>query len=83
MTTELIEKHVEQSHKNNSIIHVHFKDRNMVSGFVVKGNDYNELKAKNFWRIVGESNLEQWQRTKDVNLTRLFNGISFTKITGK
>ncbi len=83
MTTELIEKHVEQSHKNNTIINVHFKDRNMVTGFFVKGNDYDELKAKNFWRIVGEANMEQWQRTRDINLTRLFNGISFTKLSGK
>lgn len=83
MTTELIEKHAEQSHKNKSVIHVHFKDRNMVTGFFVKGNDYDELKVKNFWRIVNAAQIEQWESTRDVNLTRLFNGISFTKITGK
>jgi len=43
--------------------------------------DYNELKSKNFWRIVSNQHVSKWEETKDINLTRLFNGASFTRLS--
>jgi hypothetical protein len=45
--------------------------------------DYDELKSKNFWRIVSNSHLDEWKQTKDINLTRVFNGVSFTRLSDK
>ncbi len=63
------------------VVNVHFKDRSTVTGLFVNHRDYDELKAKNFWRVVNVKNMKQWEQTGDVELSRLFNGASFTKLT--
>lgn len=63
------------------VVNVHFKDRSTVTGLFVNLRDYDELKAKNFWRVVNVKNMKQWEQTGDVELSRLFNGASFTKLT--
>ena len=45
--------------------------------------DYNDLKAKNFWRIVPENNIEGWKKSKDMNLARIFNGQEFTRLAAE
>jgi hypothetical protein len=81
MTPEMIEKIVENAQRKNALVRIQFKDRNTVSGTFIQGVDYEELKPKNFWRIVNESNLQEWKQTKNINLSRLYNGASFTKIS--
>jgi len=44
-------------------------------------DDYVELKSKNFWRIVPSSRLEEFKSTKDMSLSRLFNGTEFTRLS--
>ena len=81
MTNDVIEKFVEKkSHKDN-LVAIHFKERSTVKGLFIQLNDYKELKAKNLWRIVSSMNVDEWRKTKDANLTRIFNGISFTRLT--
>lgn len=53
----------------------------MLGIFVSAGNDYEDLKSKNFWRIITESNIENWKKTHDMNLIRIFNGAEITKLT--
>lgn len=81
MTSEQIEKYVETSKRKNSKVSIHFKDRQTVSGVFIEGNDYSELKSKNLWRIVIETKYSQWKQNKDINLSRIFNGISFTRLS--
>jgi hypothetical protein len=81
MTTDIIEKYVENKDRKNAFINVHFKERNMVSGLFVQGTDYEELKHKNFWRIVSKANAKDWKETKNINLARLYNGGSFTRLS--
>jgi hypothetical protein len=52
-----------------------------VKGVFIRNNDYDELKSKNFWRIVSESKLEEWKKTKDSSLARIFNGAEFTRLS--
>jgi len=47
----------------------------------IKGNDYQDLRSKNFWRIVTNANIELWEKTRDVNLARIFNGAEFTRLS--
>jgi hypothetical protein len=81
MTPDLIEKYVERKDRKDAIINVHFKERNIVSGIFVRSNDYEELKGKNFWRIITIANMNEWNETQNINLARIFNGLSFTKLS--
>lgn len=81
MTSEAIEKLVESGNNSDKPMNIHFKQRNTIRGLFIKGNDYKDLRSKNFWRIVTNANIELWEKTKDVNLARIFNGAEFTKLS--
>jgi hypothetical protein len=81
MTTDMIEKFIESKTLKNANVNIHFKARSTVKGVFIRTNDYEELKSKNFWRIVSESKLEEWEETKDVNLARIYSGALFTRLS--
>ena len=81
MLSEQIAKFIETEQLNNPSVKVEFKKRNTIIGLFVKLNDYDELKTKNFWRLVTETNLEQWHKTNDINDAKLFNGSEFTRLS--
>jgi hypothetical protein len=80
MTSEQIEKFLDRNTENVPV-KVSFKTRNPVVGLFITTGDYHELKAKNFWRIVGEANLERYNKSKDVSLARIFSGTDMTKLS--
>jgi hypothetical protein len=81
MTTEMIEKFVENANRKDNAVNIHFKERSTVTGLFIKSDDYNELKSKNFWRVVNQMNITEWKKTKNLDLARIFNGISFTRLS--
>jgi tRNA(Ser,Leu) C12 N-acetylase TAN1 len=81
MLAEQIAKFVETEQLNNPTVKVEFKKRNSITGLFVQLRDYEELKSKNFWRLVSESNLENWHKSKDINSAKMFNGSEFTKLS--
>lgn len=81
MAPEMIEKFIQPKIASNTTVNIHFKDRGTVTGIFIHARDYNDLKAKNFWRIVNEPNVQKWKETKDENLARIFNGASFTRLS--
>ena len=80
MTTEQVQKFFSSEAKSNSLIRVSFKNRNSIVGIFIQTTDFDDLRSKNFWRIVSEANFEQWRQSKDYNLVRMFNGAEFTKL---
>lgn len=80
MTSEQIEKFLEPKLLDKHPVKISFKTRNAVSGIFILTNDYNDLKSKNFWRVVSETNIKEWEKTKDNNLARIFNGAEFTRL---
>ena len=80
MTTEQVQKFFSSEAKSNSLIRVSFKNRNSIVGIFIQTPDFDDLRSKNFWRIVSEANFEQWRQSKDYNLVRMFNGAEFTKL---
>lgn len=78
MTNEQIEKFVAS---RKTAVSIHFKDRQPVSGVFVQLADFVELRSKNLWRIVSSKNIEEWNKTHDHNLSRIFNGMSFTRLS--
>jgi len=80
MTSEQIDKFLTPEILATKQVKVSFKSRNMVKALFINERDYNDLKVKNFWRLVTEANIEGWKKTKDLNLSRLFHGGEFTKL---
>jgi len=81
MTTELIEKFVENKNRKDIAVNIHFKERSTINGMFIRTMDYQELKEKNFWRIVSEPKIEEWKKTKNLDLARIYNGVSFTRLS--
>jgi hypothetical protein len=81
MTNEQIDKFLSSDIKANSVVRISFKTRNSILGIFIDTPDFNELKSKNFWRIVSEANIEQWKKSHDFNLCRMINGAEFTKLS--
>ncbi len=81
MTSDLIQQFIETEKRIDQPVNIHFKTRNTITGLFIRGGDYNEMKGKNFWRIVPLARVEQWKHTKDVNLSRMFNGTEFTRLS--
>lgn len=80
MTQEAIIKIIEKTNAADAVMQVHFKQRTVLNCVFVKRSDYEEMKAKNFWRIVQDCNVNDYKQSKNISLTRLFNGVSISKI---
>ncbi|HVZ56078.1 MAG TPA: hypothetical protein VG870_05420 [Chitinophagaceae bacterium] len=83
MTTERIEDFLTTRQRAEKPVRIFIRGRNPVEGLFVRARDYDELKAKNFWRVVQLSHLKDWQKTQDLGLTRVFSGLSFTRLSDK
>lgn len=81
MDIERIENFIKPSIRNNTTIDIHFKGRAPVTGLFIRTKDYEELKSKNFWRVVHMSQIQNWSATNDINVARIFNGASFTSLS--
>ncbi|MBL7750982.1 MAG: short-chain dehydrogenase [Chitinophagaceae bacterium] len=81
MTNELIEQFILANNRKNKMLCIHFKNRESINGVFIFTNDYEELKKKNFWRIVAEGRKDEWQSTKKLACSRLFSGTEFTRLT--
>ena len=66
----------------NEYIKITFKKREAVYGlFIREHKDYSDLKSKNFWRIVPQSQFEAYSKSKNVGLAKIFHGSDFSKLT--
>lgn len=80
MTIEQIERFIGTEPDRSSKI---FLKARTVEGIFIKAPDFLELKKKNFWRIVSVYRLQEYQESKDINLSRIFNGQEFIKLSSK
>jgi len=84
MTVEQIEKFMAANKETiQEPAKIFFKTRGTVEGVFIQTPDSQELKKKNFWRIVSIKNLPDYSKSKDTNLSRIFNGAEFTKLSQK
>jgi hypothetical protein len=81
MTIEAIEKFANTSIEKENILNIYFKERSTIKGLFIKEKDFDELKEKNFWRIVSTTVFAEWEKTKNRDLVRIFNGNLITKIS--
>jgi hypothetical protein len=84
MTIEQIEKFIAGNKEEvKEPAKIFFKTRGTVEGVFIRTSDFVELKKKNFWRIVSSKNLTDYKESKDINLSRIFNGAEFTRLSQK
>lgn len=81
MTSEAIVKYIETKNHTEKALQIHFKTRSTITGLFIRATDYKELQEKNFWRVVSEPRIEEWKKSKDLNLARIFNGAEFTRLS--
>ncbi len=82
MTIELISKFTDgETIPANKSMKIDFKKRNSIQGLIIKANDYADLKSKNFWRIVPQPLVEEWNKSKNINLAKIYSGTEFTKLS--
>jgi len=81
MTIEQIDSFLQKNEYDRHAVKVSFRTRNSFNGIFVKTADYDELKGKNFWRVINETNVKQYLKTRDTSLARIFNGSEFVKLT--
>lgn len=81
MTNDMIQKFIESKTQKNVRVNIFFKQRATLKGMFIHTNDYEELRSKNFWRIVPLTRAEEWEKTKDGSLARIFNGAEFVRLS--
>ena len=81
MINDMITKFLEPENLAKKSVKIEFKKRNTIVGIFVKSPDYEDLKAKNFWRIVSETHIPEWKKTNDNKLSKIFSGSEFTRLT--
>ncbi len=79
MTNNQIEQFL-SSEKQLKVININFRNRTPIRGMFVNTNDFEDLRSKNLWRIITEARIEDWKKTKDMGLSRIYNGSDFTKL---
>lgn len=80
MTYEQIDDMVQRKYSADPFFEIRFKTRSAIRGLFIKTADYRELSRKNLWRVVSETHLEEYKKTNNLNLARIFNGAEFTKL---
>lgn len=82
MNIEEIEKFLNRkSAPKDDYVKITFKKRDAIYGLFLKDSDYADLKSKNFWRIVPQSQFDAYKQTRNVNLAKIFNGLEFSRLT--
>ena len=82
MNIEEIERFLDtKTSVSQNYVKIDFKKRNSIYGLFIKDRDYVDFKSKNFWRIVTRPNFDDYNKSKDVNLAKIFNGSEFSKLT--
>lgn len=80
MTNTQIDSFIQKIEFDRQAVKVSFKSRDPFIGFFVNTRDYDDLKGKNFWRIISQSNIKSYLSSRDANLSRIFSGFEITKL---
>jgi hypothetical protein len=86
MNTEQIQKFLSNStkgdNKDHKYVKIDFKTRDSIYGlFITETADFKDLTSKNFWRIVTRKHFDDYNRSKNMDLARIFNGAEFTRLS--
>lgn len=81
MHNSAIGNFIETETRKNKVVRIQFKKREPIEGLFIVTKDYEEMKTKNFWRIVTASKTNEWKSTNDLSVSRIFSGDEFAKLS--
>jgi hypothetical protein len=83
MNTEQIQTFLSRKISEKSkYVKIQFQKREAIYGlFLTDEKDYKDLSAKNFWRIVTQKNFDEYNKSNNASLARIFNGSEMTRLT--
>jgi len=82
MNSDEIEKFLtEKTSASDLYVKIDFKKRDTIYGLFVRDKDYGDLKSKNFWRIVTRTHFDEYNKSKNLNLAKIFNGAEFSRLS--
>ncbi len=82
MSSEDIEKFLDKKLlPDNNYVKIDFKKRDSIYGLFIRDEDFKDLKNKNFWRIVTRQHFDEYNKSKNSNLAKIFCGVEFTRLT--
>ncbi|MBC6490352.1 short-chain dehydrogenase [Flavihumibacter stibioxidans] len=81
MTNIQIEHFLERNNVTSKPVQIRFKNRKTLVGLFIQSRDFNDLKSKNFWRIVSETRFTDFNKSGDIQLGRIFNGMEITGLS--
>jgi len=82
MRSEEITKFLDTKITNkNKYVKIEFSKRPAIYGFFIASNDFGYLSSKNFWRVVTKNHFDEYQRSRNIDLARIFNGSEFSKLS--
>jgi hypothetical protein len=82
MTIESIEKFLDNENiQEGQFLKIDFKKRNTIYGLIIRSRDYSDLKSKNFWRILPATAIQDWKKSQNIDLARIYSGTDFTKLS--
>lgn len=62
-------------------VKISFRQRDTIYGLFVRERDFSDLKSKNFWRIVRKNDIPAWEKSKNIDLAKIFNGSEFSRLS--
>lgn len=81
MSHEQIGNYLDPKFLDKTLVTINLKVRGSIKGLFIQRADYLDLKAKNFWRVVTEANIENYRRSNDLSFSRIFSGFEITKLS--
>lgn len=81
MHNSAIGSFIETEARKNKVVRIQFKKREPIEGLFIVTKDYEEMKTKNFWRIVTAAKTSEWKNTNDLSVSRIFSGDEFAKLS--
>lgn len=65
----------------DNYVKITFRKRDAIYGLFVKDRDYTDLKSKNFWRIITRTHFDEYNKSRNMSLAKIFSGAEFSKLT--
>lgn len=81
MTNDQIENFFSNAKLKERKVRIDFKTRASFIGLFIETKDSEELKSKNFWRIITELKIDEFLTQKDTSVARIFNGSEITRLS--
>jgi len=82
MNSEQIKKFIESKiTQKDKYVKIEFPKREPVYGIFITDADFKAISSNNLWRIVTSKNFDSYNKTNDVNLSRIFNGSEFSRLS--